>query len=94
MWATSPALAFARADRRSELWGFCATCPYAEDCQGGCSFTAHTTLGRRGNNPFCYHRAATLKKRGRRERLVPVEPAPGRPYDFGRFELVEEGWEE
>ncbi|MBM4393661.1 MAG: radical SAM/SPASM domain-containing protein, partial [Deltaproteobacteria bacterium] len=51
-----------------------------------------TTLGRRGNNPFCYHRAATLKKRGRRERLVRVEAAAGEPYDFGRFEIIEEDW--
>lgn len=91
-WAEEPALAFARSQRTGELWGFCKGCMYAEDCQGGCSFTAHTTLGRRGNNPFCYHRAATLKKRGLRERLVPVEAAAGKPYDFGRFEIVEEPW--
>jgi len=88
-----PALAFARTDDRvSELWGFCKTCMYADICKGGCTFTAHTTLGRRGNNPFCYHRAATLKKRGLRERLVHRERAGGQPYDFGRFELVEEPW--
>lgn len=92
-WSDEPALAFARTDERvSELWGFCKTCMYADICKGGCTFTAHTTLGRRGNNPFCYHRAATLKKRGLRERLVHKERAGGQPYDFGRFELVEEPW--
>jgi hypothetical protein len=49
-------------------------------------------VGRRGNNPFCYYRVVELKKRGIRERLVPVERAPNQPYDFGRFEIVEESW--
>jgi len=91
-WRDAPALRFARERGTDELWGFCKGCMYADTCRGGCSFTAHTTLGRRGNNPFCYHRAATLKKRGRRERLVRVEAAGGEPYDFGRFEIIEEDW--
>ncbi|MEJ7731304.1 MAG: hypothetical protein WKG00_19080 [Polyangiaceae bacterium] len=51
---------------------------------------AHCTLGRHGNNPFCVHRVTELAKLGRRERLVPVERAPNVPYDFGRFEIVDE----
>jgi radical SAM protein with 4Fe4S-binding SPASM domain len=94
LWSETPELAFARTRTTDELWGFCATCEYNETCMAGCSFTAHSTLGRRGNNPFCYHRAATLKGRGRRERLVQVEAAPGLAYDFGRFEIVEEDWVE
>lgn len=50
------------------------------------------TLGRRGNNPFCYHRVVELRKKGVRERLVQKERAPGEPYDSGRFELAEEPW--
>jgi hypothetical protein len=49
-------------------------------------------LGRRGNNPFCYHRVKQLERRGIRERLVSVERAPRKPYDHGRFEIVEEPW--
>jgi radical SAM protein with 4Fe4S-binding SPASM domain len=90
IWDRSPAVRFAVERTADELWGFCKTCYYADDCRGGCSFTAHTTLGRRGNNPFCYHRVVQLRRRGLRERLVPVERAPNQPYDFGRFELVEE----
>ncbi|MFT5458182.1 MAG: hypothetical protein ACI9K2_004687, partial [Myxococcota bacterium] len=63
---------------------------YAEVCRGGCSFTAHCTLGKRGNNPFCYHRVTTLAARGVRERLEHVAPAPGVPFDRGLFRLVEE----
>ena len=94
IWTHAEPLQFARKRTAEELWGFCQSCYYADLCRGGCSFTSHCTLGKRGNNPLCYHRAATLKKRGRRERLVQVEAAPGQPYDFGRFAVVEEAWEE
>ncbi|MBX2802532.1 MAG: radical SAM protein [Myxococcales bacterium] len=94
IWAESERLAFARSDRTDQLWGHCATCHYAPVCQGGCSWTAHTLLGRRGNMPYCYHRAEQLKERGLRERVVQVERSERRPFDFGRFELVEESWEE
>ncbi|MCP4806945.1 MAG: radical SAM protein [Proteobacteria bacterium] len=90
IWDHAEEMAFARDRDTSELWAFCETCYYADTCRAGCSFTAHTTLGRRGNNPFCWYRADQLKRRGVRERLVQVEDAPGRPFDFGRFELVEE----
>ncbi|MCO4744213.1 MAG: radical SAM protein [Proteobacteria bacterium] len=90
----TPELAFARDRTTDEMWGFCRSCEYAEVCRGGCSFTAHCTMGKRGNNPFCYHRADTLRSQGRRERLVQAERAEGIPYDFGRFEIVEEEWVE
>jgi radical SAM protein with 4Fe4S-binding SPASM domain len=89
-WAEHPALRFTRDRTADELWGFCASCDYADRCRAGCSFTAHCTLGRRGNNPFCDHRARTLAKRGLRERLERVEAPAGAPYDFGRFRIVEE----
>jgi radical SAM protein with 4Fe4S-binding SPASM domain len=90
LWESSTAVRFARDRSSDELWGFCATCYYAETCRGGCSWTAHCTLGRRGNNPFCYHRVKQLERRGVRERLVLREVAPDQPYDFGRYEIVEE----
>ena len=92
IWKRSEQLRFVRDRGIDELWGFCKTCYYADICRGGCSWTAHTTLGRRGNNPFCYHRVTQLRRKGIRERLVPVERAPNRPYDHGRFEIVEEPW--
>ena len=90
--ASGTPMAFARERQLDELWGRCADCYYASTCRGGCSFTAHSTLGRRGNNPFCWYRADQLRRQGLRERLVQVERAPGRPFDFGRFELLEEPW--
>ena len=94
IWAESPEVRFSRDRTSDELWGFCKTCYYAELCRAGCSWTAHVTLGRRGNNPFCYHRVTQLRRKGLRERLVQKERAPGEPYDFGRFEIIEEPWPE
>jgi radical SAM protein with 4Fe4S-binding SPASM domain len=74
----------------AHLWGFCATCEYAELCRGGCTWTAHVFFGKAGNNPYCHHRALMQKGRGVRERLVQVVSAEGLPFDHGRFELVEE----
>ena len=90
LWRTSPELAFTRRRTVDDLWGFCRTCPFAATCMGGCSFTAHSLFGRPGNNPYCHFRARTLAARGRRERLVPVAPADGVPFDCARFELIEE----
>jgi radical SAM protein with 4Fe4S-binding SPASM domain len=93
IWDETRELRFAR-DRvegdLDELWGFCRSCYYAEVCRAGCTWTAHVTLGRKGNNPYCHHRALEHQRRGLRERLVHVEAAPGDPFDHGRFEIVVE----
>jgi radical SAM protein with 4Fe4S-binding SPASM domain len=91
-YAGESPISFARERGSDELWGRCAECYYAKVCKAGCSFTSHSTLGRRGNNPFCYYRADALRKQGLREVLVQVRRAPGDPYDFGGFELREEPW--
>ncbi|HLO88701.1 MAG TPA: nif11-class peptide radical SAM maturase 3 [Nostocaceae cyanobacterium] len=72
------------------LWGFCKTCEFAELCRGGCSWTAHVFFDKRGNNPYCHHRALTQEKRGIRERVFIKREANGTPFDNGEFALVEE----
>jgi nif11-class peptide radical SAM maturase 3 len=72
------------------LWGFCKTCEFAELCRGGCSWTAHVFFDKRGNNPYCHHRALTQAKQGIRERVVLKRRANGNPFDNGEFILVEE----
>lgn len=79
LWRASERLGFTRHRRREDLWGFCATCPFAEPCFAGCVFTSHALLGRPGNNPYCHYRARTLASRGMRERLV---PRPGGPFEI------------
>lgn len=72
------------------LWGFCKTCEFAELCRGGCSWTAHVFFDRRGNNPYCHHRAIAQSDRGIRERLAIKRLAEGNPFDNGEFEIIEE----
>ena len=74
----------------AHLWGFCKTCEFAELCRGGCTWTAHVFFNRRGNNPYCHHRALVQAERGMRERVFPKVRAPGLPFDNGEFELIEE----
>ena len=57
-----------------------------------CNWTAHCTLGKPGNNPFCHHRALEHAKRDRRERLVAVSAPRGAPFDHGELALVVEDW--
>jgi radical SAM protein with 4Fe4S-binding SPASM domain len=92
IWERSAPLRFTRDRTTDELWGFCAGCYYREDCMAGCSWTTHVLFGKRGNNPFCHHRALELLRQGRRERIVRKEKAGGMPFDYGTFEIVEEAW--
>ncbi len=92
IWATGEPMRFARDRSADELWGRCRACYYAEVCRAGCSWMTTTLLGRRGNNPYCYHRVSKLREEGLRERLQKVAEAKGDPFDFGRFEIIEEPW--
>jgi Y-X(10)_GDL-associated radical SAM protein len=74
----------------AELWGFCRSCYYADVCLGGCTWMAHSLLGRPGNNPYCHYRALELAKRGLRERIVKTHSAPSLPFATGAFKLVVE----
>jgi len=92
IWERSAALRFTRDRTEDELWGHCADCYYRSHCLGGCTWTTQVLFGKRGNNPFCHHRALELLAKGRRERVVRVERAGGMPFDYGKFEIVEEEW--
>jgi radical SAM protein with 4Fe4S-binding SPASM domain len=92
LWERTAPLRFTRDRTEDELWGYCRGCYYAGTCMGGCSWMAHALFGRRGNNPFCHHRALELLREGRRERVVRVAEAGGQPFDFARFEVVVEDW--
>ena len=88
----APEVNHTRLRTREDLWGYCKTCYYADLCKAGCTWTAHCTLGRSGNNPFCIHRAIDHEKQGLRERLVRTQPPPGLPFDHGKFEIKVEPW--
>lgn len=78
-----------RRRTREDLWGFCGTCTWADQCLGGCSWTSHVYMGKTGNNPFCIHRVQTLEQRGVHEHLTRVAAPPGLPFDHGHFSLEE-----
>lgn len=90
LWERAGRLQFQRQRPIDHLWGFCATCYYAAECRAGCTWTSESLLGRPGNNPMCHHRALEHQRLGKRERLVQVDDAPGRPFDHGRFEIIVE----
>jgi radical SAM protein with 4Fe4S-binding SPASM domain len=94
IWEKAGALRFTRDETPKDLKGFCKTCYYAEECMGGCNWTAHVLLGFRGDNPYCHHRAIELFSRGVRERIRKKTAAPGEPFDYAVYEYVEEPWPE
>ena len=93
LWERASALRRLRDDRRTAARGFCASCYYAQECGGGCTWMAHSLFGAMGDNPYCHHRVLDLKARGLRERVERTHAPPGRPFDRGMFRLVVEPWE-
>jgi radical SAM protein with 4Fe4S-binding SPASM domain len=90
IWERSAPLRAMRDFTVEDLWGYCRSCYYADECRAGCTWTAFSLFGRAGNNPLCHHRALEMRRNGQRERLVQVERPPGAPFDHGRFEIVVE----
>ncbi len=91
IWERSEPLRYTR-DRTIErdLWGFCQSCYYAEECMSGCTWTSFVTLNKPGNNPYCHHRALEMQRQGKRERVVQHTAAPGEPFDNGEFGIIVE----
>lgn len=92
IWERTAPLRFARERTVDDLWGFCRTCEHAASCLAGCNWTAHCTLGRPGNNPFCHHRALVHARRDEREVLLARTAPSGAPFDHGEFEIAVESW--
>jgi radical SAM protein with 4Fe4S-binding SPASM domain len=90
IWERSEKLRYTRDRTVADLWGYCATCYYADECRAGCTWTSEVLFGRPGNNPLCHHRALEMDKAGKRERIVRVSAAPGQPFDHAMFEIVVE----
>jgi radical SAM protein with 4Fe4S-binding SPASM domain len=90
IWERSAPLRYTRDRTVDDLWGFCRSCYYADECRAGCTWTSFVLFGRAGNNPYCHHRALEHEKEGLRERVVKVKDAQGLPFDHGLFEIVVE----
>ncbi len=90
IWERATPLRYTRDRTVDDLWGFCKTCYYADNCRAGCTWTGDSLFGKPGNNPYCHHRALEMDRMGKRERVERVEAAPNVPFDNGRFELIVE----
>lgn len=90
IWKYSEEMVFSRYRNKEELWGGCKGCYYESSCLAGCTWTSHVLFGKRGNNPFCHHRALELKKKGLKERIRKIQEAPGDSFDMGLFEIIVE----
>jgi radical SAM protein with 4Fe4S-binding SPASM domain len=91
IWERSAALRYNRDRTTRDLWGYCKTCYYADECRAGCTWMSTTLFGRPGNNPYCHHRALEHARHGQRERVELIEAPPGGSFDHGRWQLhVEE----
>jgi radical SAM protein with 4Fe4S-binding SPASM domain len=90
IWERSEPLRYTRDRTVKDLWGYCATCYYADECRAGCTWTSEVLFGKPGNNPLCHHRALEMDRVGKRERIVRVAAPPGEPFDHGLFEIVVE----
>jgi len=90
IWERAEPLRYTRDRTVDDLWGYCRTCYYADECRAGCTWTSFVLFGKPGNNPLCHHRALQMQAQGKRERLVQTAPAPGEPFDHGLFEIIVE----
>lgn len=91
IWNNTEAMAFGRTRSvEADLWGYCRQCYYADVCRAGCTWTSHSLLGRRGNNPYCHFRVRDLARKGLRERVVKIKEAPPDSFAVGEFALIEE----
>jgi Y-X(10)_GDL-associated radical SAM protein len=91
IWRNTEAMSFGRTRSvEADLWGYCRQCYYADVCRAGCTWTSHSLLGRRGNNPYCHFRVRDLARKGVRERIVKIKDAPPDSFACGEFALIEE----
>jgi radical SAM protein with 4Fe4S-binding SPASM domain len=90
IWERATPLRYTRDRTVEDLWGYCRTCYYADECRAGCTWTSFVLFGKAGNNPHCHHRALEMQRVGKRERVVRTQVAPGLPFDHGHFEIVVE----
>ena len=55
---------------QNQLNGFCSDCPFSKNCWSGCGWSATTTMGKKGDNPYCMFRAIVNLGRGKYEQLI------------------------
>jgi len=68
--------------------GFCSSCPFASHCWSGCGWSATTTMGAKGDNPYCMFRSIVRRAAHQHEELRQVEQGSMGPFEYGRNEII------
>ena len=90
IWERSAPLRYMRDRTVDDLWGYCRTCYYADECRAGLHLDGLLAVRQGGQQPALPPPRAGDARQGKRERLVQVARAPGAPFDHGRFEIIVE----
>ena len=94
IWERASRCASRATARLRDLWGYCRTCYYAEECMSGCTWTSFVTFGKAGQQPVLPPpRARAGSARASASASCASQAAPGEPFDHGRFEIVVEDLE-
>ena len=72
-----------------KVYGFCAKCPFQQICWSGCGWSSTTTLGEKGNNPYCMFRSIVYESKNMHERLTQSKTGDLGPFEYGAFTLTE-----
>ena len=70
LWSRPGMFAYNRDFDRASLGGFCASCSHAGLCRGGARCVAAAFTGALAEDPYCYHRVASLARGDWRRDLV------------------------
>lgn len=68
--------------------GFCSRCPFQTICWSGCGWSTTTTMGQKGNNPYCMYRSIVHYALNKHERLEQRSQGSLEPFACGSFNLV------
>jgi len=69
IWLDPDSFSYNRSFCADSLEGFCRRCAHALRCRGGARCVAAAVTGGLGEDPYCYHRVASLYAPGPSERL-------------------------
>ena len=68
---------------QNQLNGFCSDCPFSKNCWSGCGWSSTTTMGKKGDNPYCMFRSIVNFGRNKYEQLEQENQGNLGPFDYG-----------
>ena len=68
---------------QNRINGFCADCPFSNVCWSGCGWSATTTMGQKGDNPYCMFRSIVNYGIAQYEQLEQQSEGDLGPFEYG-----------